>query len=638
LYKKLTLTLLILLFSSSLLSGALPQVNANSKASQYRVYQNSTPLKEFPTLNQAKQYAAQFNYAHIEKISNKDWVWDNIPQFKVYVDGKSNDSLEFSTLKEATSAAAKYGNSYVRDLENVGWAYQNFANYEVYQGDTKIDNGKFSSLDAAKKEAAKWTNSHIIDLSTNEWIWDNISNETRASLKSGTKKYEVHQNDKPVTSVMNYGFLKEAIMALNKLGSGKIYNNETGQYVFIAENSYEVHSQGSLTATFASLSEAVAQAKSLYLAEVRQGERLFWSNKPYLSVLQGEKLIKQFFSLKSALSFAAGYENASVKYGDTRIIWTNKDDFIYLGWNGTSTASVIHNHIANTQGLDINSPTWYYLEDASGKLNDRSSSEIVKQYAELGIDIIPLVHNQFDPQMTSEFFASEEAQSKFINALITSLKSIKAKGLNLDFEEVAAKDRSKFTAFVKKISDAAHKENLTISIDLLRGDTSWNDRTAYDREAIATYVDYVIIMSYDQHWKGSSTAGSVAGLKWTEEGINQYLNYGIPRSKIILGIPFYVREWRIDSSNKLVDNKAILMKDIDAIIKDNNATVVFDAQYGQNKVTYQKDGYTHVFWAETTETVKARVELAKKYDLAGVAAWRLGYEQPEVWDEMIKLK
>lgn len=638
LYKKVILSLAILVFFSSFITAALPISNAANNISQFRVYQNSTPLKEFSMLEQAKKYATQFNYAHVEKITNKEWVWDNLPKYKVYIDGKSSDSLDFATLKEATAAASKQGNSYIREIENVGWAYKNLAQYIVYQGDKKLPNGSFTSLAAAKKEAAKWANTFILDSNTNEWIWDNISTEKRASLKSGNKVYEIHQDDAIVESQASYGFLKEALIALKAFGSGKIYNNETHTYVFSTEQAYDVYSQGVLQASYSSLDEAVAAAKPLYMAEVTQDTNLYWSNKPFYAVLQGEKTVKYFFTLKSALSLANTLKNASITFNDERTIWTNKDNFIYLGWNGTSTASVIDSHIANTQGLDIDSPTWYYLENAQGAINDRSSSSLVKQYADAGIDLIPLVHNQFDPKMTSEFLANADAQTKFINALITSLKSIKAKGLNLDFEEVASKDRALFTAFVKRLSEAAHNEKLTISIDMLRGDTSWNDRTAYDREAIGQYVDYVIIMAYDQYWKGSTSAGSVAGLKWVEEGINQYLNYGIPRDKLILGIPFYTREWRIDSNNKLVDNKAILMNDIDTIIKANNATVVFDHQFGQNKVSYTKDGYTHVFWAETVDTVKARVELAKKYDLAGVAAWRLGYEQAAVWDELIKLK
>ncbi|MNE41068.1 Glycosyl hydrolases family 18 [compost metagenome] len=145
-------------------------------------------------------------------------------------------------------------------------------------------------------------------------------------------------------------------------------------------------------------------------------------------------------------------------------------------------------------------------------------------------------------------------------------------------------------------------------------------------------------MAYDEHWSGSTTPGSVAGLTWAEEGVKQFLSYGIPRSKLMLGIPFYVREWKLDSSGKMVSNRAVYMKEVPALIESTNATGILDSASGQMKYTYEKDGFTYMFWAETEETVKARINIAKAYDLAGVAAWRLGYESSDLWTMMLRMK
>jgi spore germination protein YaaH len=147
-----------------------------------------------------------------------------------------------------------------------------------------------------------------------------------------------------------------------------------------------------------------------------------------------------------------------------------------------------------------------------------------------------------------------------------------------------------------------------------------------------------MIMAYDEHWSGSDKPGSVSTLAWAEEGVKQFLNYGIPRSKLMLGIPFYVREWKLDSAGKLVSNRAIFMKEVPKLIADTGAVGVWDASAGQMKYSYTKDGFTYQFWAETQDTVKARIELARKYDLAGVAAWRLGYESSELWTMMLQMK
>jgi len=116
------------------------------------------------------------------------------------------------------------------------------------------------------------------------------------------------------------------------------------------------------------------------------------------------------------------------------------------------------------------------------------------------------------------------------------------------------------------------------------------------------------------------------------------LSYGIPRNKLMLGIPFYVREWKLDSTNKLVSNRAIFMKEIPKLIADTNAQGELDPESGQMKYKYVKDGFTYLFWAETESTVKARIDIAKSYDLAGIAAWRLGYESSDLWTMMLRNK
>jgi spore germination protein YaaH len=251
---------------------------------------------------------------------------------------------------------------------------------------------------------------------------------------------------------------------------------------------------------------------------------------------------------------------------------------------------------------------------------------------------MPLVHNQFDKKMTTAFLQNKSAQQTFINQLVGRLVQLGASGVNLDFEEVAATDRAAYTSFVTSLSKAVQAKGLLLSIDLPRGSISWNHQTAYDHAALAAVVDTIIIMAYDEHWSGSKTPGSVAGLNWTEEGIKQFLSYGIPRSKLMLGIPFYVREWKLDGTGKLVGNRAIYMKEIPQLIADTGANGVLDPESGQMKYTYKKDSFTYQFWAETEATVKARINMAKAYDLAGVAAWRLGYESSDLWPMMLQMK
>lgn len=631
-------TLLLAMLLLSLLLLPLQQTVEAASMTQYRVYQNDKPLKEFVTQNQAIAYAKYYSYSHVEKISNREWVWHNFPGFKVYIDGASSSKLEFASLEEAKKTASAHINSYVRELQNAGWAYENFANYIVYQGDKTMDGWQFFNLEDAKKEARKWTNAHIIDVSSKAWVWDNLSEKMVKEQRAQTGNYVIYVNGEPAGNGKAYSFLKDAIEAANKLSNSEVINTATNKSVHQNLLIYEVYSQQKLTKKHSTLDAAVKTAKSLPTAEVKLGSQLLWSNVPNLSVYQGEKLLKQFHSLSSALSYAKYYSNSSIQNADGRKLWSAAKNFIYMGWNGSSSVSTVQSHVSNTQGLNITSPTWYTLEDASGKLNDSSNAALVAELAAKGVEVVPLVHNQFNKEMTSQFLADQQAQQLFIDSVIKSLVTIKAKGVNLDFESIAASDRQAFTSFVEQFTTAAHAKKLTVSIDVLRGDVRWNHLTAYDYEALGKIVDYVIVMAYDEHWSGSTEAGSVSSLNWTEEGIKQQLEYGIPRSKLILGVPFYSREWIFDNTGKLIGNRTLLMKDIATRVAENNATAVYDEQAGQYRYTYKQGDNTVTFWAETTDTVLARVALAKKYDLAGVAAWRLGYEDAAVWEAMLKIK
>ena len=172
----------------------------------------------------------------------------------MYIDGKSTTKLEYSSLAAAKNYAATQTNSYVRDLENVGWAYENYANYQLYQGDNTYNNWSFYNLnDAKKKEATKWTNSHIIDLNSNQWIWDNISEVNRKTMKSATPVYMITIDGEQVAQSKTYSFLKEAIMASNKVSNSQVYNSTTQKVVHSNIASYQVYTQGKLSSSFVSL-------------------------------------------------------------------------------------------------------------------------------------------------------------------------------------------------------------------------------------------------------------------------------------------------------------------------------------------------------------------------------------------------
>jgi spore germination protein YaaH len=636
--KAVKLTLLCSLAFGLIAPGAAGA--AEDHTSKFRVYQNNKALKEFAEQSKAIQYAKSFKHAYVERIDNRSLAWDNMPRYKVYQKDSSRTDWEFLTLEEAVKEAKKWANASVRDLSSGGWVWHNYKShpgYTLYQGDKMLPNWKFQTLEAAKAEGKKWGNAHIIDGSNNRWVWDNITEAQKVGLRQGEKIYQVFQGEK-TKDEWQFAFLQDAVNEAVKWANSSIVNVSKNEVVFRNETHYAVFVNGVKKSSFLSLPPAIYYASKQDHAEIVWDGRTIWSNAPYYQVMRDDIPITDFTSFKDAVAYGAKQQNVEIVTLDDQVLWDNLRKLIYMAWNGEVRTNVILTQTAPTQGLDIDSPTWFTLKDASGAMNDTSDPATVAALKAQGLEVHPLVHNQFNSKLTSAFLADAAAQSKFIGTLVNRLVEIGAQGVNIDFETMSGSDRDKYTAFVTALSAAAHAKGLTVSIDLPRGSMAWNHKTAYDHAKLAEAVDYIAIMAYDQFWSGSDSPGPVSALNWAEEGVQDFLSYGIPRSKLLLGIPFYVRLWELDSAGKLVSNRAVFMKDIPALIESTGYTVTKDAKYGVDRIDFTKEGKRYVFWMEDLSTVKQRIDIAKKYDLAGVAAWRLGYEPAELWTEMLRAK
>jgi len=637
--KRLSIAVLLVLAASLILSP-LAGIAAD-RTTKFRLYEGDRIVREYVSLNDAIADGKLRRNSHVERIENREWVWDNLARYRVYQNDKTYPDWQFATLEEAVKTAKKYANSSVRDVLSGGWVWHNFPlidkPYLLMQGDKTLPGWQFASLEEAQKEAKKWANAHVINLKTNEWVWDNLKPERKDELRARNPVYQIVADGNPPAEPM-FGYLEDAVAEALKHDNASVVNVQTGQTVYTNAKPYEVYQNAKLLRRHPDLDAAVADAKKWANATIRLNDRVIWSNFPYYRVYQNDKQIGAFNDPYEAVAFAKKYADSAVITLHDETLWDNRSKLQFWSWNGSAKPETIRTHVSNTMGLDVVSPTWFELEKADGTLKDTSDAATVKWLKQNGYAVHPLIHNQFDAKLTTAFLKDEKAQQKFINALVNKAASLGVDGLNLDFESLSGSDRSLYTNFVRKFTKAAHDQGLVVSIDLPRGSVKWNHLTAFDHSALADIVDYIIIMAYDQYYSGSDEPGSVSGLPWTEEGIQEFLSYGIPRSKLILGIPFYARDWKLDASGRLAGNRALLMKDIPNLLASNNVTKEWDERFKQYKVTYKENGSTRVFWLEDETTITERLKLAKKYDLAGVAAWRMGHEYSQIWETMLQNK
>jgi len=151
----------------------------------------------------------------------------------------------------------------------------------------------------------------------------------------------------------------------------------------------------------------------------------------------------------------------------------------------------------------------------------------------------------------------------------------------------------------------------------------------YDRAELAKYVDYVALMAYDEYGTWSKKGGSVASLPWTEECIEITLEE-VPAAKLVLCVPFYARIWREDKG-VLIRTAAMGMESAMERITNAGAEIVYDEVTGQDYAEWIEDGNTMKIWLENEKSMKKRLELVEKYNLAGVASWSKEFADPDIW-------
>lgn len=316
----------------------------------------------------------------------------------------------------------------------------------------------------------------------------------------------------------------------------------------------------------------------------------------------------------------------------TKAPWKPLGGKINLTWQQVFNKNPDTSKITPMPGLNVISPQWFHLADSEGNLKNAADLAFTKWAHTQGYQLWALFSNGFEPKQTSEALATYDKRIKMIKQLVSFAQMYQIDGINIDFENVYLKDKANVVQFVRELTPFLHEQGLVVSIDVTVKDGSENYSLFMDRKAVGEVVDYMMVMTYDEHWSTSPKAGSVASLPWVEKGIAQIMKEdNVPASKLILGVPLYSRVWTEAKDGK-VTSKAVGMDAVQKIVKDQKLTPTLDSDSGQNYVQYKDGDNTIKIWIEDAESMKSRTELVKKYDLAGIASWSRTFETPDIWN------
>ncbi|MCL2252908.1 MAG: glycosyl hydrolase family 18 protein [Lachnospiraceae bacterium] len=323
-----------------------------------------------------------------------------------------------------------------------------------------------------------------------------------------------------------------------------------------------------------------------------------------------------------------------INYEEPEYKSQTRDHKISLGWHyigGIAGNDTLTEVTRNTQGLNVISPTWFFLNDDEGNFLSFASSSYVSNAHGMGLEVWALVENMTNNVDMFEILSSTTKRTRLIANLIDAALLYNLDGINIDFEELRANTGVHFAQFIRELSIPCREHELVLSVDNY---VPFGFNDFYNRKEQGVFADYVIIMGYDEHYKGSEKAGSVASINYVEHGIKRTVEQ-VPPHKVINGVPFYTRIWETKGSS--VSSQAVGMELARDWVANRNLTPIWDEETCQNYAEHiDSSGARHQVWLEDAESLRVKFNVMENYEIGGVAFWQLGQETPEIWEVVLE--
>ena len=284
------------------------------------------------------------------------------------------------------------------------------------------------------------------------------------------------------------------------------------------------------------------------------------------------------------------------------------------------------------EGVNAVSPSFFYLDD-DGTLKENvgnSGIAYINWAHSNGYKVWPMVSNSdISIDETSALLNSYEKRQALIESIVEKCVEYGLDGINIDFEEIYEKDKDKYSRFIIELEPRMKELGAVLSVDVTAPDGDPNWSLCYDRNVLGDVADYLVFMAYDQHGTSSTAPGTTAGYNWVETSLKKIIEYDVVDSeKIILGIPFYTRQWTTNSNGQITGKGVVSMRNITI---PNNVEKKWDDTLKQYYIEYASGRNTIRMWIEDATSIQAKVSLVKQYNLGGTSGWRKDMESDGIW-------
>lgn len=486
--------------------------------------------------------------------------------------------------------------------------------------------------------------------------------------------YRVMQGDTMEMLSQKFGVSVEELMTANKLSSNEIY---TGQRLIIPVDTYQVapgDTLYSIAKTFDTTVESIMYLNDLDTAEISVGNKLIIPLYTELVTVEDNTTVNRWAGKDYPVltTFNKGTEAAVDSFNDygTRVTIYNGMTGYIERQEGTVDVYDGSKPICNILGFytqeegpglpssyesfsnngDVLSSTGLFMYQINrddpttiakfgGDFSDEEVKKLVKEGHANNIVMYPTIHNllyergkpEINREVVSQMLSTEESQLAFIGSCLELVEAMGFDGVNMDIEDAYEEDEDNISLFYERLAWALNQKGYILSVDVPARTTDQDINPfsdPYNYEAIGKVANEFVVMLYNEYgWPGSGPGPAVSG-----PGMREVLDYTItkvPPEKVMAAVSVFGFDFNLDTGKASYATYQNAMKKSETY----NAPVVFDEKMLTPVISYtDEEGQNHEVWFENGRSIYEKAKIAWEYGIKGLALWRLGMEDPEVFN------
>lgn len=325
---------------------------------------------------------------------------------------------------------------------------------------------------------------------------------------------------------------------------------------------------------------------------------------------------------------------------------TEKFNMSYVFFGSPSTYV---KQVDDTKGsLHVVAPNYFDVNlEGQLEITWRLQSNFIDEMHKRSIKVVPFLANHWNKTAGINGIENREKLARDVAAAI---QTYNLDGVNVDIEGVGHNYRDQHTDFVRLLRQYIPKDK-EVSVAVAANPNGWQTgwHGFYDYKALSAYADYLMIMAYDESWESpDSPIGPVSSISFFERSIQYAINQGVPRDKIVNGLPFYGRMWKLDGptlEGRYITGRGLSSRQVAPLANQFDSQYLYDETAETPYVTFTiPDGVStfigttkltegdYIIYYENEASIKAKLNSPTKYNIRGTGSWALLHETLDTWD------